>query len=92
VHIALGASAASVVSIVVRHAAALAALGIATGGVAAYWATSALSSLLFGVTPRDVLVFVVGGGVLLLVAIGAAWIPARRATRVPPLTALMEGA
>ena len=92
VRIALGASAANVVAIVVRHATTLAALGIAIGGLAAYWATSALSSMLFGVTPRDALVFVVGGGVLLLVAIGAAFIPARRAARVPPIIALTEGA
>ena len=53
VRIALGATAASVVGIVVRHATTLAALGIAIGGVAAYWATTALSSMLFGVTPRE---------------------------------------
>jgi predicted permease len=92
VRMALGASTASVVAMVVRHAAALAVLGIAVGGVAAYWATTALESMLFGVTPRDALVFAVGASVLLLVAIGAAWIPARRASRVPPITALMEGA
>jgi putative ABC transport system permease protein len=92
VRIALGASTGSVVAMVVRHAAGLAAVGILLGGVAAYWATTALGSMLFSVNPRDTLVFTLGASVLLLVAMGAAWIPARRAARVPPITALTEAA
>ena len=90
VRMALGASAANVVGMVVRHAAALAGVGIIVGGIAAYWATSALASMLFSVDARDPMAFVVGALALLGVALGAAWIPARRASRVPPITALTE--
>jgi putative ABC transport system permease protein len=90
VRMALGATTGSVVGLVVRHAAALAGIGILVGGVAAYWATSALASMLFSIDARDPLAFVVGALALLGVALGAAWIPARRAARVPPITALTE--
>ena len=90
VRMALGATTGSVVGLVVRHAAALAGIGILVGGLAAYWATSALASMLFSIDARDPLAFVVGAVALLGVALGAAWIPARRAARVPPITALTE--
>jgi len=90
VRMALGASSGSVVGLVVRHAAALAGIGIVVGGIAAYWATSALASMLFSIDARDPLAFVVGALALMAVALGAAWIPARRASRVPPITALTE--
>ena len=90
VRMALGATTGSVVGLVVRHAAALAGVGIVIGGVAAYWATSALASMLFSIDARDPLAFVVGATALMGVALGAAWIPARRAARVPPITALTE--
>jgi ABC-type lipoprotein release transport system permease subunit len=47
-----------------------------------------MTSLLFGVTARDPLTFAIGGGALLLVALAASGIPALRATRVEPVTAL----
>jgi putative ABC transport system permease protein len=90
VRMALGATTGSVVGLVVRHAAALAGVGILVGGVAAYWATSALASMLFSIDARDPWAFVTGALALLGVALGAAWIPARRAARVPPISALAE--
>jgi predicted permease len=90
VRMALGATTRNVVGLVVRHAAALAALGIVLGAVGAYWATSAIGSMLFSVDARDPVAFVIGAVVLLAVALGAAWIPARRAARVPPISALTE--
>jgi ABC-type lipoprotein release transport system permease subunit len=68
----------------------LAGVGILVGGVAAYWATSALASMLFSIDARDPWAFVTGALALLGVALGAAWIPARRAARVPPISALAE--
>ena len=90
VRMALGATTQNVVGLVVRHAAALAVLGIVLGAVGAYWATTALSGMLFEIDARDPLAFVIGAAVLMGVALGAAWIPARRASRVPPISALTE--
>jgi predicted permease len=90
VRMALGATAQNVVGLVVRHAAVLAILGILLGAVGAYWATTALRGMLFEIDARDPLAFVLGAVALLGVALGAAWIPARRASRVPPISALTE--
>jgi putative ABC transport system permease protein len=88
VRVALGATRASVVKMVVRQAATLALVGIGLGAVGAFWATRVLGSMLFQVSVRDPAAFVAAGLLLLLVAIGAAWLPARRATRVDPVRAL----
>jgi len=88
VRVALGASTGSVVVLVVRQALALCASGIVLGGVAAYWCTRVLERLLFQVDPGDPATFTIGAGVLLLVSLGAAWIPARRASRIAPVNAL----
>ena len=88
VRVALGATTASVVRLVVRQAVTLALFGIGLGAVAAFWATRVLGSMLFQVSARDPIAYGVAGIVLLLVAIGAAWFPARRATRVDPVRAL----
>jgi predicted permease len=88
VRVALGASRASVVKLVVRQAATLALAGIALGAVGALWVTRVLGSMLFQVSVRDPAAFTAAGLLLLVVAIGAAWFPARRATRVDPVRAL----
>jgi len=88
VRVALGATTASVVRLVVGQAVTLAVAGIALGAVAAFWATRALSSMLFEVGVRDPVAYTVAAAVLLLVATGAAWFPALRATRVDPVRAL----
>jgi predicted permease len=88
VRIALGATTGSVIRIVVRQALVLAVLGIAMGGVAAFWATRVVRAMLFEVDVRDPVTFGAGALVLLVVAIGAAWLPARRAARVDPIRAL----
>jgi predicted permease len=91
VRVALGATTASVVRLVVRQAVTLALFGIALGAVSAFWATRVLGSMLFAVSARDPVAYGVAGAALLLVAIGAAWFPARRATRVDPVRALAAG-
>ncbi|MEX2154327.1 MAG: ABC transporter permease [Gemmatimonadaceae bacterium] len=88
VRIALGATTGSVVRMVVRQALALAVLGIIVGGVTALWATKVLGSMLFEVDARDPIAFAAGAAVLLLVALGASLLPARRAARVEPVRAL----
>lgn len=61
----------------------------AVGGVALSWVVSRwISSLLFGVSPFDPPTLVGAAGILVLTALGASWLPARRAVRIPPSVAL----
>ena len=91
VRVALGASQRSVVTLVMRQALVLAMTGIVIGGIASLWTTRAIASMLFEVQPRDPFAFAAGAVVLLLVALGASLIPARRAARVDPVRALTSG-
>jgi len=88
VRIALGASRASVLWLVMRQSVLLVSLGLAIGCVAVFALTSSVSNLVFGVQPAGVLTLVTAGGVLSAVALLAAWLPARRAAGVDPLRAL----
>jgi putative ABC transport system permease protein len=88
IRLALGATSAGVQRIVVGRAVALAAGGLATGTVGAYYLTRAMTSLLFEVKPADPATMLVVGGALLAMAVVASYIPARRATRIDPLVAL----
>jgi putative ABC transport system permease protein len=67
---------------------ALAMIGTAIGLVASLALTRLMRSLLFEVTPTDWFTFVIASTVLLIAALLASYIPARRATKVDPLTAL----
>ena len=88
VRVALGATTGDVVGLVVKQAAVLAVAGIVVGGIAAAWATKVLADMLFQVDARDPIAFIAGAAVLLLVAIGASLVPARKAARVDPVRAL----
>ena len=88
VRVALGASTQSVVRMVVSQALVLASVGVVLGGVAAFWATRVLGNMLFEVGARDPIAYAAAAALLLLVALGASWLPARRATRVDPVKAL----
>ncbi len=85
---ALGASPAALVRMVLGEAAARAAVGLALGLAGAFALTRLLQAYLFGVQPRDPLAFTLAPLLLLVVAVVATWIPARRAGRVAPMTAL----
>jgi putative ABC transport system permease protein len=88
IRIALGADAGTVVADVVRQGIVLAAIGASVGLVVAFSLTRLMRGILYGVTPTDALTF---GGVtalLFAVAVLASVIPARRATRIDPLSAL----
>ena len=85
---ALGAESQTVVGAVVRSALGTAVLGIGMGLVAAYALTRTIASFLYGVSPADPATAIAVAGVLLLVAGLAALIPAMRAARVNPMTAL----
>jgi ABC-type antimicrobial peptide transport system permease subunit len=85
---AVGATAADIRRNVVRRGLLVGAVGGAIGLVVARSITHMLSSLLYGVGPIDVAVFVAGGGGLLGVVLAAAYFPARRAARFDPVEAL----
>jgi len=91
IRVALGATGADVVAMVVRRGLVLGALGGGAGLVAALLVTQVLSSLLFEVAPRDPLTLAGIVGVLAIVVLLASWIPARRAAAVPALEALKGG-
>ena len=88
VRVALGAQKGNILSLVVGQGVKLALTGAAVGIAGAFAATRLLSSLLFGVTPTDPLTFLGVSLLLLLVAVLASWLPARRATKVDPMEAL----
>ena len=77
-----------VLKLVLGKGMALAVIDTAIGLVAAQALNRLMSSLLFEVTPTDWLTFLLSSMVLLVVAVLACYVPARRATRVDPLIAL----
>ena len=72
---------------VVRQGLVLSAIGIVTGSIAALGLTQYLESMLMGITPTDAFTFISVAG-LAAAAAFATYIPARRATKVDPVTAL----
>jgi predicted permease len=91
IRMALGANRANVLRLVLKQGMMLTVIGVGVGLVAAFVLTKyleSLTSLLFGVKPRDPVTFVAIGGFLIVVALAACFIPARRATKVDPLIAL----
>jgi putative ABC transport system permease protein len=90
VRMALGASGADVLKLILRNGFKLALIGIVAGLLVALAATRVLSSLLYGVSATDPAIFLIDALVLAGAALLACYIPARRATKVDPLVALRE--
>ncbi len=90
IRMALGARPGDVLRLMIRQGMTPALVGIALGLVAAWVGSSLLASLLYGVSAKDPLSFLIVPVFLAGVAFIAAWLPSRRATRVDPTEALRE--
>jgi putative ABC transport system permease protein len=88
IRMALGASRADVLRLVVLQGLRLTMMGVACGLVASFAASRLIASMLFDVSPTDVVTFVAVPALLALAALGASYLPARRATRIDPMVAL----
>ena len=88
VRMALGASPATVLALVLRQGLTLSLTGVGIGLVASVAAVRALHTVLFEISPWDPVAWFVSAGTLLAVSLLASWVPARRALRVDPVVAL----
>ena len=88
IRMALGARGSALTAMVLRRALGLAAIGIAAGLVAARAATGVVAGLLFGVRPTDPSAFALTAVIVAAVALGACYVPVRRAIRVDPVSLL----
>jgi putative ABC transport system permease protein len=88
IRLALGAARSDILRLVLGHGLKMAMTGVVVGLLVAFALTRLMSSMLFGVGATDPLTFALIALILIVVALLACYIPARRATRVDPLTAL----
>jgi putative ABC transport system permease protein len=88
IRMALGAGAGDVLKLILRNGLALTAAGVVIGLAGAFVLTRLLAVLLFGVRPTDVLTFTTVSLTLIVAALAACYLPARRAAKVDPLVAL----
>jgi ABC-type antimicrobial peptide transport system permease subunit len=88
IRLALGATSSRVMGNVLAQACALTSAGIVIGSAAAWMLTRVLANLFLGVSPHDPAIFLSAAFLFALVALAAASVPAFRATRVNPVTAL----
>jgi ABC-type antimicrobial peptide transport system permease subunit len=88
IRLAIGAERSQVLGMVMWHGVSLAATGIGAGLIGAFALTQLMRGLLYEVRPNDPITFVVVTATLLLIAIVASWLPARRAMKVSPTVAL----
>jgi len=90
IRIALGARPGAVAGLVLKQAAALAAIGLTIGAVLSVAASRAIASMVYGVQPTDPLTYAAVSALVLGVVVLAAWLPARRAAATDPMTVLRE--
>jgi predicted permease len=90
IRMALGALRADVTAMILRKAAVLLVAGLAVGAGLSLAAASAASALLFGLKPRDPVTLAIAAAVLAAVALGASYLPARRAAALDPIASLKD--
>jgi ABC-type antimicrobial peptide transport system permease subunit len=90
VRLALGARRQDVLGMILRRASWLTGTGVGLGLVMAYALAHGLANLLRGVSPNDPLVFAGITTTIVLIALLASWLPARRAARIDPMVALRD--
>jgi putative ABC transport system permease protein len=88
IRLAHGARRSHILALVLRGALTMSAIGVGVGIAGAYVLRGTLETLLFGITPGDLITYLTVGLVLTLVAVVASVLPAWRATRVDPVAAL----
>jgi putative ABC transport system permease protein len=88
VRAALGAQVSDILLLVLRQSLGIAIAGLAAGVLLSLWLSATLQKFLYGVTPYDAVSFVVVGVVLLVMALAASAVPARRAARIDPVRVL----
>jgi ABC-type antimicrobial peptide transport system permease subunit len=90
IRMALGSTGAGVVRLVVGRAAWLVAAGILIGVVLSTWASGFVTTLLYGLEPRDPITLAAAGVTLAITGAAAAWLPAYRAIRVDPASVFRQ--
>jgi ABC-type antimicrobial peptide transport system permease subunit len=88
IRMALGAQRANVLKLVLRRGVAMVSIGVTAGVLGALGLTRYLEGMLYGITALDTETYVVAAAAFAAVALVASYLPARRATRVDPLTVL----
>jgi predicted permease len=92
IRVALGATRTAIVGMIVREVAILVSVGLVAGLVLSVFAAKTAASLLFGVKPTDAVVLTLGGLALAVIAAIASIVPAQRAAKLNPTSALREEA
>jgi len=90
IRMALGAGRRTVLSLILREAVFLVLIGLVVGVPVVLYVSRFASTLLFELSPTDPVSLAVAGTILMLVALVAGYVPARRATKVDPLIALRD--